>query len=197
VKPLIIGIPIPDQPVGQDGPGEAFGDEIGIVAEGGEEFAEGVGILGLLCHPVHLGLELFGLDGPLPELVQCRGFLEIVLHLGFDLCPADHLLERRLGAGIFLGPDAVLVIHPFDGLLGPDAVVEGQGAVGLRGQGHEKENGQDDKERFHIQALFAVSFAGLPACLVYHLDDTLISHALLNASLMPGIHFRRPVSISI
>ena len=50
----------------------AFSDEHRIVVESREELPKNGGILCALRHPVHLGLELLGGDGALPELFQRR-----------------------------------------------------------------------------------------------------------------------------
>ncbi|HPR65084.1 MAG TPA: hypothetical protein PK014_12790 [Thermoanaerobaculia bacterium] len=70
MKPLIKGIPISDQSVGQCWAGKTFSNEEGVIVQGGKEFPQHLGILRVLHHPVHFGLELLAYQGSLPVFIQ-------------------------------------------------------------------------------------------------------------------------------
>ncbi len=87
VEPGVERVAIADEAVGQEGAGEAFGDQDRIVAQGGEQFHQHGGVLGVLRHPVHLRLQQVRREGHLPVPRQRGAFAEFIRHRGIEPVP--------------------------------------------------------------------------------------------------------------
>jgi len=134
VKALVARVPVARQPVHQHRPRQALGDQGRVVVEGREQISQPSWAPGLSRHAVHLGLELFTVQGARPEAFERRALAEGIRYALPDHRAGEHLLERRLGAGVLLGPAAVPPVDLLDPPLVPDALLEAQRSVRCRGR---------------------------------------------------------------
>ena len=150
----IARIPVPDEPVHEDGSGETLGDEHGIVVQSSEELLQQLRTLGLPGHSVRLCLQLVGRDGPSPESLESLRFPEVVLDLGPDHRRASHGFERR--SRLRARPNAMRPVHPLYRFLRLDAILEGQLSGLTNGNAETQERRRDHCQ----QTLFSVQ--GIP-----------------------------------
>ena len=80
VKSLIVGIEVCYQAFRQRRSGQTFGDDKGIVPERFKEFAQHLGLLGVLRHALHLSLQLLSTKRLLPIILQCFRVAQIVFN---------------------------------------------------------------------------------------------------------------------
>jgi hypothetical protein len=104
----------------QNRPDVTFLKQEGVAAESGPNLKETLGHARAATHALLFRPEHLRSYGSLPDGLERRRFPEVALHLPFQNHPRYRLLEwlRR--------PNLVGVVHPLDGLLGPDAVLERQ-----------------------------------------------------------------------
>jgi len=57
-----------------------------------KDFAQNVGLFGVMRHAVHLGLELLRSDRPLPVILQRLGIAQITRDFLFDLRPRHNCI---------------------------------------------------------------------------------------------------------
>jgi hypothetical protein len=69
----------------QGRPGQTLGDDKGIVPESFKKFAQHFRLFGVLCHALHLSLQLLGGNWPLPITLQSLRVAQIICDFPFEL----------------------------------------------------------------------------------------------------------------
>jgi hypothetical protein len=97
--------------LGKDRPGQTLGDHKRIVAERSEDFAQHLGLVGVLCHAIHFSLQLLGSDWPMPVSLQRLRVAQVILDFAFDLRLRHHGVERWFGIRALFRPDAMTPVN--------------------------------------------------------------------------------------
>ena len=71
----------------------------------------------MLCHAIHLGLQLVSRNRALPVIFQCLRLAQVIFDFLFQLRLRHYCVERRLGIGPLLWPYTVAPVHVFDSSL--------------------------------------------------------------------------------
>ena len=116
VRALVGGIKAAHQPVCQHRAGQAFGNQIGIVVERGEDLGQHLRLPRRPGHAINLSLQLAAGDGTLPELRQCVGAAQLIFHPGSQGLRWQHLLQVWLRRRILGRPDAMAPVNLLDRL---------------------------------------------------------------------------------
>jgi hypothetical protein len=95
-----------------------------------KEFAQYLGLLGVLRHAVHLGLQLRYSDRTLPVIFQHLRLVQIVCHFLFQLRLRHDRIERWLGIGSLFRPYPMTPVNFFNSSLVSYALVERQRSLG-------------------------------------------------------------------
>jgi len=109
-------------------PREHLGNYTGVVAEGGKELAEHLGVSRLRRDPCHLSLELIVVDLLTAEHVQGSRLVQVALDLRLEHVVRNQRRQRWLGCWILLRPDSVAPVDLLDRPLSPDARGNPEGA---------------------------------------------------------------------
>jgi hypothetical protein len=78
-----------------------------------ERFRAKPGLFGVLRHSVHLGLQLLRSDRTLPVILHGFRIAQIVFDFLFQLRLRYYRIQRRLGIGTILWPNAVTPVNVF------------------------------------------------------------------------------------
>src|SRR6266446_3274310 len=132
MKSLVMGIEVRYQPLRERRPGQTLGDNKGIAAERFKEFAQHLGLLGMLRHSLHLSLQLLRTKWLLPVILQRFGVAQIVFDFLFQLHRRHHFIERRFWIGALFWPNAVTPVNFFNRSLISDTISESQHCALLR-----------------------------------------------------------------
>jgi hypothetical protein len=130
MKSLVLRIEIGYQTLAKHRLGQTFCDDNWIVAERCKQFAQHVGLFGVLRHAIHLSLQLLGGNRPLPVILQRLRLAQIAFDFLSKLRLRHHRIERWLGIGPLLWPDAVTPVNVFYGALISHAFPEGKRSCG-------------------------------------------------------------------
>ncbi|PYJ66664.1 MAG: hypothetical protein DME78_04100 [Verrucomicrobia bacterium] len=104
-----------------------------------------LGLFGVLCHSIHLSLQLLSSDRALPVILQGLGIVQIIRHFLFQLCLRHHRIERWLGIRALpaiAGPDTVTPVHVFDCALIRHTFFEGKS----RSRGIRRRLGMEERQ---------------------------------------------------
>ena len=105
---------------------EAFRDDKRIVPKRCKEFAQHLGLFGMLRHALHFSPKLLGHNRPLPMISEQLRIAKIVFDLLFDLRLRHYCAQWRFRAGILLGPNTITPVDFLNSSLVGYAVCESQ-----------------------------------------------------------------------
>jgi hypothetical protein len=91
-----------------------------------KDFAQNLGLFGVLRHSVHLDLELPVGDRPLPVILERLRLAHVICDFFLKLRLRHHCIERRLGIRAFFRPDTVTPVNAFNCSLMSHAFCERQ-----------------------------------------------------------------------
>ena len=141
----VAGVGTADRPVRDQRPRQALGHDDWVVSERREDLLEDLRLPAERGHPLDLGLELLASNRTPPEPCEGVRLQQVVLDSGAECALRQHLIERRLRAGIVGGPDPVPPVDGFDGCLCGDALLELQRARSGARQSADRDNNTDNR----------------------------------------------------
>jgi hypothetical protein len=114
MKSLVLCIEICYQTLAKHRLGHTLCDDKGIVPERVKEFAQDLGLFGVLRHAIHLSLQFLSTKRPLPVIFERLRVAQIVLDFLFNLRLRHHSIERWLGIETLFRPDTMPPVNFFD-----------------------------------------------------------------------------------
>ena len=110
-KLLITRREISHESLREHGSRHTLSDDCRIIPKRGKDLAQRVRLPGIASNTIHLCLKLLRRNRPLPVKLQRSRVTQVIADLSFDLCLRHHLLQRRLGALVYLRPNAMTPVN--------------------------------------------------------------------------------------